>query len=104
MKEIDRKNPTKVNATRGNVYTIHTNKYIEHVPSKPTATSMREKGIDKCANAQATIYAECRSNNVVAIESSRRREHESSTTRTFVRQFVLDHKKARQSRQPVSKN
>ena len=38
----------KANATRGTVYTIHTNKYIEYVPSK--TTSMKEKGIDKYAN------------------------------------------------------
>ena len=34
------------NATR-----IQTNKYIEHVPNKPTITSMREKGADKYENA-----------------------------------------------------
>ena len=49
MKEIDNEN-----ATRGNVYTIHTNKYIEHDPSKPTTATMREKGINKYTNAQTT--------------------------------------------------
>ena len=36
LKEIDKENATKANASRGNVYTIYTtqiytNKYIEHV-------------------------------------------------------------------------
>ena len=31
VKEIDNENLTKVNATRGNVYTVHTKKLIEHV-------------------------------------------------------------------------
>ena len=49
MKEIDNENTTKVNATRDNVYTIymtqmHTNKYIKNDSSKPTRTSMGEKG------------------------------------------------------------
>ena len=42
------------NATRDNMYTIHTNKYIEHDPCKPTTTRMWENGIDKYANAQRT--------------------------------------------------
>ena len=29
VKEIDNANITKINATRGSVYTIYTNKYIE---------------------------------------------------------------------------
>ena len=33
----------------------YTDKCIEFVPSKPTTTSMKEKGIDKYANAQTTI-------------------------------------------------
>ena len=41
MEEINNKKARKANATRDNVYTIHktqihTNKYIEHYPSKPT--------------------------------------------------------------------
>ena len=36
MKEIDKENARKANATRDNLYTIHTNKYIEYDPSKPT--------------------------------------------------------------------
>ena len=36
MKEIDNEN-----ATKDNVYTIHTN---EHDPSQPTTSSMRKKG------------------------------------------------------------
>ena len=106
MKEIDDENATKANAIRGNAYTKHTtqictNKYIEHVPSKRTITSMREKGIDKYANAQTIMCAKCTSNNIVAIEFSRRREHEPSTLRTFVRLFLLDYKRAKQSRQPA---
>ena len=34
---------TKAKATRVNVYTIHTNKYIEQIPNKPTTTSMRNR-------------------------------------------------------------
>ena len=46
----------KANATRDDVYTIHktqihTNKYIEHDPSKPITTSIREKWKDKYTNA-----------------------------------------------------
>ena len=65
---------------------------------------MREKVIDKYVNALTTICEECISNNVVVIEFSRRREHEHSTSRTFVRLFTFDHKRARQIRLPVSKN
>ena len=35
-------------ATRGYVYTIHTNKYIERVPNKPTTTSMRDRQVFEC--------------------------------------------------------
>ena len=34
-------------------YTRH--KYIEYVPSKPTTTSMKEKGIDKYVNLTSTM-------------------------------------------------
>ena len=44
----------RVNAAKGRVYTIHTNKYTEHIPRKPTTKSIRDKGIDKYANAQTT--------------------------------------------------
>ena len=55
MKKIDNENATKANAARSNVYTtLHTNKYIEHDPSKSTTISMREKRIDKYMNAQTT--------------------------------------------------
>ena len=62
IKEIDSENTTKANATRDNVYTIHTiqmhlNKYIEHDPSKPTTTSMSEKRIAKvceCINKKCS--------------------------------------------------
>ena len=40
MKKIDDEN-----ATRGNGYTIHTSKFIEHDPSKLTRTSMRAERI-----------------------------------------------------------
>ena len=48
VKEINNENATKANATSGNAYTIHTiqintNKYIEHVPSKPTTTSILKR-------------------------------------------------------------
>ena len=59
MKEIDNENATKAKAIRDNVYTIDTiekltNTYIEHEPSKPTTTNLREKEIDKYANTQTT--------------------------------------------------
>ena len=77
---------------------IRTAKYIEHVSSKPTTTSIRKKEIDKYANAQTTMYAEWTSNITVVIEFSKRQEHERSTSRGFVRLIVLDYKRARQSR------
>ena len=43
MKDIDNDNAAKANATRDNIYTIHINKCIEHDPSKPATTCMREK-------------------------------------------------------------
>ena len=43
------KEKAKANATRGSVYTIHTNKYIEHLPHKPiTTTSMSARLIEVC--------------------------------------------------------
>ena len=51
LTEINNQNVTKANATRDSAYKIHTNKYIEHHPSKPITTSMREKGTDKYKNA-----------------------------------------------------
>ena len=45
---------------------IYILKYIEHILSKPMTTSMKEKGIDKYANAQTIMCAECTSNNVGA--------------------------------------
>ena len=41
----------KAKATKDNAYKIHTNKYIEHDPSEPIITSMREKGTDRFENA-----------------------------------------------------
>ena len=49
---------------------------------------MREKGTDKYENAHM---------QAVAIEFSRRRECEPYASRTFVRLFVLDNKRTRQS-------
>ena len=48
VKEIDNIKATSANAIRGIEYTvytiqIHTNKYLEHDPSKPTTTSMKER-------------------------------------------------------------
>ena len=41
----------KANATRVSVYAqIHTNKYIEHVPTKPTKRNITEKGTHKYEN------------------------------------------------------
>ena len=65
---------------------------------------MRVKEIDKYANAQATMCTQYTTNNAVALDFSREREHEPSTSRTFVRLFALDYKGARQSRQRVRKN
>ena len=88
MKEIINEKVTKSNATRVNVYTIYTtqictDKNIEHVPSKPTTTSRREKG------DRQIQY------NMVAMAFSSMREHEPFISRTFVRLFVLDYKSAR---------
>ena len=45
VKKIDNANTTKTNTTRGSVYTIHTKKYIEHLPTNNNThegqTSMR---------------------------------------------------------------
>ena len=67
MKEIDKENTTKA-------FTLHTNKYIEHFPSKPTTTSIRKKGTDKYVNNKF----------------SRRLVHEPSASRKFVRLIGLD--------------
>ena len=47
MKEIDKQNTTKANATRDNTYKINLNKYNKHNPSKPITTNMIEKDTDK---------------------------------------------------------
>ena len=80
MKEIDNENATKAKATRDIVYTIYTNKYIEHDQRKPTT---------KLHILQ------------VAIEFSRRREHEPLTSRRFV--ILIGLKMARQSRRQLVK-
>ena len=66
MKEIDNE---KANATRDNMYTIYI--YIEHDTCKPT---MREKRIDKYANAQTA--------------SARNRVLEKARTRTLCFKYV----------------
>ena len=47
MREIDNENATKAYATRGDVYTIHTNKYTEHVPSKHKQQCGRDRVLEK---------------------------------------------------------
>ena len=88
----------KANATRGNVYTIQR---AQTNTSNTFQVNYQQqvwgKKIDKYANAQTIMCTECISNNVVAVEFSRRREHEPSTSKTFVRLLVLDYKSARQS-------
>ena len=77
---------------------IHTNEYIELVLSKPTTTtSMITKGIDKYATA-AALYTQHTTNNVVAKESSRRRNPERFISRTLIRRNTFAYKKAKQSK------
>ena len=52
----------------------------------------------KRTQQECTLYT---NKNEVAIEFSRRREHERSTSKTFVIQIVLDYKRARQSRRDL---
>ena len=59
----DNANTTKANLTRGSVYTIHTNECIEHFPNKKENAHMQ----------------------AIAIEFSRRLDHETSTLRMFYR-------------------
>ena len=54
---------------------VHTNKYIEHDPSRLITTSMTEKATDKYENGHT---------QTVAIEFSKRQVRESSASRTFV--------------------
>ena len=72
---------------------IHTQKYIEHVRSKPITTSMRVN-IDGqiCERPHNNVYT---NKNKVAIEFSRRRKHEHSTSTTFVRLPMWDYKRAK---------
>ena len=86
MKQIDNQNITNANATTDNAYKINTNKCIEHNPSKPKATSMREKGTNKYENAHI---------QAVTIEFSSKRESEPSVSRMFVKLFPLDYKSAK---------
>ena len=41
MKKIENASTATSNAKRGSVYTTHTNKFIEHLPNKPTTTRIR---------------------------------------------------------------
>ena len=59
------------------MHKIYTNK---RDPSKPITTSMEKKGTDEYKNARI---------QTAVIEFSRKREQESSATRTFVRLIVL---------------
>ena len=61
--------------TISNVSKIHTNKYIQHDPSKLITISMREKGTDEYKNAHI---------QTVAIKFSRRLEREPSDSGTFI--------------------
>ena len=63
---------------------MYTNKYIEYLPNKPPTTSMQDNQV-----------SECKINNTVAIEFSRRQEREASASRTFVRLMSLDYGKAK---------
>ena len=36
---------TKANAAKGSVYTIHSNKYIEHLPNKPATSSTSDRQV-----------------------------------------------------------
>ena len=45
VKEINKANTTNANVTRDSVYIIHTSKYIEHLPNKPTTTSMKNRQV-----------------------------------------------------------
>ena len=65
VKEIDNENATKANSTRGNVSTLYTtqaraNKYIEQVPSKPTATTMWQNGIERTNSNMCRILEKVR--------------------------------------------
>ena len=46
VKEMVNANTTKSSSiTRDSVYTVHTNKYIEHLSNKPPPTSMRDRQV-----------------------------------------------------------
>ena len=45
VKEIDNANKTKANATRGSIYTILTNKFIEILSNYSTTTNMRDRQV-----------------------------------------------------------
>ena len=65
---------------------------------------MREKGINKYANAQITMCTQYTNNNVVLLEFSRKREHKPSPSIMFVRLFVLAYKRARESKRQSVRN
>ena len=58
----------------------------------------RKRDRQVCERTNNNVYIIHRQ---VAMEFSRRREHERFTSRTFVTLFVLDYKRARQSRRRV---
>ena len=71
----------------------YANTYIELVISKPTATlSMSMEEIDKNARQQEAMCTQYTKENEMAIQFSRRREHEHYTSSAFVRLFVLNYK------------
>ena len=46
--EVDIANSTIANATRGSMYTIYTNIYIEHLPNKLTTTPTSDRQVCEC--------------------------------------------------------
>ena len=80
----------------------YTNKYIELVPSKPTTTSMRVKGIDKYANANTsnvyTIHKQKCSRNRILKKAKPLNFHFKNLHQT---DHLCKYKRARQYRQPV---
>ena len=48
MRVIQNTNTMKENGTRDSVYTIHTHKYIEHLPNKPPTTTMGDRQVREC--------------------------------------------------------
>ena len=53
MKGMANAYKTKANATKGGVYTIYTNRYIEHLLNKPTTTSMYDRQLYELTNTSS---------------------------------------------------